>query len=86
MKPKRNFGLGTDGGPGAWEVALRYSTLDLNYGWWPRGGKQESITGALNWHLNPNAKVKFEYVRADVSHDLYGGNADIFQTRIQFAF
>jgi phosphate-selective porin OprO/OprP len=86
IKPKNNFGFGEDGGSGAWELALRYSTLDLNDGNFLRGGEEDNITAAVNWYLNPNAKVKFEYVRADIDHDLYAGDLDIFQTRFQFSF
>lgn len=86
VKPNRNFGFGEKGGPGAWELALRYSTLDLNDGNFLRGGEEENITAAVNWYLNANTKVKFEYVRADIDHDLYSGDLDVFHTRFQFAF
>jgi phosphate-selective porin OprO and OprP len=48
-------------GRGAWEVAVRYSYLNLNDG--PiDGGVMQGWTVGLNWYLNTNAKVQFEYV------------------------
>ena len=45
---------------GAWQVAARYSYLDLNDG--PiRGGQLNDVTLGLNWFLNPNAKVQWNY-------------------------
>lgn len=53
---------------GAWEIAARYSTLDLNFhegalgsaaiaGDTVRGGEQTIITAGLNWY--PNATIRF---------------------------
>ncbi|MCZ7649146.1 MAG: porin [Planctomycetota bacterium] len=77
VKPKRNFWAGNDEiGLGAWELALRYTWIDLdsdgpddNGGTETsriRGGKLQNITAAANWYLNPNAKVMFNYVFTDV--------------------
>lgn len=46
VKPKRNLLQG--GGCGAWELALRYSYLDLNDGL-VLGGKLSDVTVGLNW-------------------------------------
>jgi phosphate-selective porin OprO/OprP len=79
VKPKTNFGKG---GTGAWEVALRYSGLDLNDA--PiQGGELEDITFGLNWYLNPNVRAMFNYVLADLDTV---GNADIVQLRFQIDF
>lgn len=59
------------GNYGAWELALRYSDLDLNYQ--PgaagtampaasvRGGEQKIATGSVNCYLNSIARVTLEY-------------------------
>jgi phosphate-selective porin OprO/OprP len=48
-------------GLGAWEVAARYSYLNLNDG--PiQGGVLQGLTLGLNWYLASNLKVQFEYL------------------------
>jgi phosphate-selective porin OprO/OprP len=64
------------GGMGAWELALRYSHMDLNYrqgfaGLAPfsdsvRGGEQSIWTLGLNWYMNPNVRLLFNYLRVDI--------------------
>lgn len=96
--PARNFAF-HDGarGWGAWEVALRYSSLDLDGGGSLlaqalggirpiRGGRGDNITLGLNWYLNPNARVMLNYVIADLDSHVYDGNLNILQTRFQLAF
>ncbi len=81
IKPKRNFNS-SQGGMGAWEVGLRYSSLDLNHG--PvSGGRLNDFTFGLNWYLNPNARVMWNYIHAN--RDSIGA-ADIFQMRLQLNF
>ena len=61
-KTKSNF---LENGRGAWEIAARYSTIDLNdvgLG----GGEQDSLTLAVNWYLNNFTRVMLNWVRADV--------------------
>jgi len=84
VKPKRNFSL-KEGGWGAWEAMLRYSTIDLDSGI-IRGGEETNWTAGVNWYLNPNMRIMFNYVRADIDHDLYVGDLDILQTRFQVDF
>jgi phosphate-selective porin OprO/OprP len=83
-RPRVNKSL-REGGPGAWEVAARFSSIDLDDGS-IRGGTQDDVTLGLNWYLNPNTKLMFNYIRALVDHDLYDGNLDIFQMRAQVDF
>ena len=75
VKPKHNFSI-KNGGFGAWQVAARYSHLDLNDGD-IQGGKEDNITFGLNWHLNPNTRVMFNYVIADVNRQLSGADRDL---------
>ena len=67
VKPFENFFLvnrctgGTGGGWGAWQIAARYSYADLSDGG-VNGGVGNSITLAMNWHWNPNARLQFNYI------------------------
>jgi phosphate-selective porin OprO/OprP len=80
VKPNQNFSNG--GGPGAWEIALRYSELDLNDSN-IAGGRLNNVTTGLNWQLNPNTRIMWDYVHAD-KNDV--GNADMLMMRLQVDF
>jgi len=80
VKPKENFGF--KGGPGAWEVATRYSKLDLDDSG-ISGGKLENVAAGLNWHLNPNTRIMWDYVHSD-KDDV--GEADMLLMRLQIDF
>lgn len=85
IKPKKNFGFKEGDGWGAWELATRYSSVDLEDG--PvRAGKQRSITGGINWYLNPNVTASFNYIHNWVENDLVDSTFDVFQTRVRFDF
>jgi phosphate-selective porin OprO/OprP len=90
IKPKNDFHP-LKGTWGAWEVAARLSYLDLNHGGDIKGGQETNLTLGLNWYLNPNIRLMFNYIRAHVEDrktypPVDKGNANIFQTRLQFAF
>ena len=51
-------------GCGAWQVAARYSYLNLNSKG-IQGGRVNDMTLGLNWFLNPNMKAQFNYFLAD---------------------
>ena len=84
ITPKSNVG---EGGIGAWELGLRYSTLDLS----DRnidGGQADSMTLGLNWYATPTLRFSANYV--DVLN-VNGGNYNnqqphLFQVRSQWAF
>ncbi len=80
VKPKKNYAF--EGGLGAWEVALRYSSIDLDDSS-VDGGDLDNITAGLNWHLNPNTRIMWNYVSVDKNGV---GNADIFLMRFQIDF
>jgi phosphate-selective porin OprO/OprP len=81
VKPKENYSRAS-GGSGAWEAKARYSGLDLDDSN-ITGGELDNITVGMNWYLNPNTKVMWDYVHAD-KDDI--GQADMFMMRLQFDF
>lgn len=73
-------------GIGAWELAARWSTLNLTSAG-IGGGRLDDITLGINWYLNPFAKVQINYIRP-ILDDATSGNssADIAAFRFQFEF
>jgi phosphate-selective porin OprO/OprP len=83
--PKRNFFDG-EGGWGAWQIAYRVDHTDLNSGTIV-GGAMTSHTIGINWHWNPNTRVLFNFILADVDCGPLGaGHLQVFETRFQFDF
>lgn len=71
VKPFEDFfWVNTNGGrmcgSGAWEVAARYSYIDLNDGS-IRGGIMQNATAGVNWYCNPYCKVVFNYIHSFVT-------------------
>lgn len=66
-----DFPTGTFGGVipatdcGAWEIAARYSAVNLidNQVY---GGRENNVTVGLNWFVNDCIQIKFNYVRANI--------------------
>jgi phosphate-selective porin OprO/OprP len=58
-------------GKGAWQVGIRYAQLDLSDEGID-GGIVQDVTLGLNWFLNPNMKVQWNYVYMDRDAP-YGG-------------
>ena len=85
---------------GAWEVALRYSTLDLNdfdelgSSLKDNGGESDAWTLALNWYINNNFLIKANYIHTEYDDaatgkkgELKGGDTiDAVGMRFQFLF
>ncbi|HTT99431.1 MAG TPA: porin [Rhizomicrobium sp.] len=75
-KPSAPFSL-KNGDWGAWEVAARYSDLNLNDNAGVlgqntpvgglRGGDQRILTGALNWYPNSNLKIELQVQNVEIS-------------------
>ena len=79
QKPKDNFGA--EGG-GAWEIAVRYSTIDLTDAG-ITGGELDDVTLGVNWYLNPATRLMMNWVHADKDGV---GEADFFLVRWQVDF
>ena len=82
VKPNNNL---FQGGWGAWEVALRYSHLDLDDGN-IKGGKLDNITAGLNWYWNPNMRMMFNFINADLDRDSADADTQAFMIRTQIDF
>jgi phosphate-selective porin OprO and OprP len=81
--PASPFGKG---GSGAWEVAGRYSFLDLNDDD-VFGGRIQDLTFGVNWYLNRFTRWEFNYIHPILDRPV--GNethADVFGTRVQLDF
>ena len=84
VRPLCNFTWGSGGG--AWELAARYSYLTLN-DHNIHGGRLVDLTLGVNWYLNPNLRIMWNYVWADASHRFRDGvESNAFQWRVQLAF
>jgi len=92
VKPLENFFRvrAEDGnvytGKGAWEVAYRYSTVDLTDA--VVAGDVENHTFGVNWYLTPYTRVMVNYINSQTSdHAVAGvGEVDILMTRFQIDF
>lgn len=97
VKPAHPFSL-DGGGWGAWEIAGRFSTVDLNdkltTATGIAGGRQTVYTLALNWYVNGNVRFMLDYLHGNVSKQTLppaafantGANFDAVAMRTQFAF
>lgn len=70
------------GGPGAWDVVLRYSVLDLNDGL-VQGGKFWRLTPGVNWYLSENVRFELNYGYGVLDRFNKKGATQFFQSRIQ---
>ncbi len=76
-------------GKGAWELAYRYSYLDLDH---PSagifGGWDSSHTLGVNWYLNPYTRLMFNYIHSDLGSLDQQANTflDVFALRAQIDF
>jgi len=81
--PDRPAG-GGEGGRGAWQVAARVSSLDFEE---PgvSTGKLDGATLGLNWHLNSNMRIMFNYGISNVDDDAVpvDDSSSAFMIRLQ---
>jgi phosphate-selective porin OprO/OprP len=70
VRPFEDFFLvhtttGLERGLGAWEVAVRFSHIDLDdSGGDVSGGQMDNLTFGINWYCNPYCKVVFNYIHS----------------------
>jgi len=94
--PDHPFSL-EGGGWGAWEIAGRVSTIDLNdqlgMATGIAGGRQTVYTAALNWYVNRNVRFLFDYLHGNVAKQISptnigdaGAKFDAFAMRTQVTF
>jgi len=89
-KPNQNFFDGTGTSWGAWEIAFRYDYVDLSDSGL-QGGRQACYTFGLNWYWNPNTRVMFNVIWADIQEGsvvegIPNGELVAFSTRFAFDF
>ena len=73
------------GGFGAFEVAARYSTIDLDDGL-VNGGTENNLTIGVNWYLNPQVRFMANYIHVDTNSNAGNDNPDVIQFRGQLDF
>jgi phosphate-selective porin OprO/OprP len=72
-------------GPGAWELAVRFSHLDTSNKA-VRAGVINSVTLGVNWYLNTNAKIQCNYDYAQIGNKSNGGQGHVHSLGIRSAF
>jgi phosphate-selective porin OprO/OprP len=74
-------------GRGAWELLYRYSIVDLDDAG-INGGILTEHTLGLNWHINQNLKLQWNYLHAnrDVVAPAHSGDVDGFGMRVHLMF
>lgn len=81
--PHHNFGAGHWG---AWELAARWSWIDLNDAN-IQGGELTDLTFGVNWYLNRYFKTQFNYIHAFLNSPGMGDSGtDIVAVRAQIDF
>ncbi len=92
IKPFENFFRVRDqngcvqNGIGAWELAYRYSYVDLDDGI-VTGGQGRNHTFGVNWYLNPYTRMMFNYIHSTADQGAANdGIMNIVQMRAQMVF
>ena len=81
VKPNKNMKEGE--GLGAFEIAARYSSMDLSEA---HAGTLNDITVGLNWYLNPCTRLMFNYVMGTLDNHGVETSENTFQCRMQIDF
>lgn len=87
IKPTNPFN--SKGGTGAWELALRYSNLDLNNSSAGiTGGEMNNLTAGVNWYVNNYIRLMANYIMVDTDQSATTADDDpnIALLRAQLVF
>jgi phosphate-selective porin OprO/OprP len=91
VTPENPFDL-ESGKLGAWEIAVRYSQLDIDKDSFPffadpltSASQAKNFGAGLNWHLNKNVKFSFNYEHTKFE-DANIKTEKLFLTRFQISF
>lgn len=77
-------GVGNPRGIGAWEVAARYSYIHLD-SHDIEGNRMSAVTLGVNWYINPNTRMQWNYIRNMVQdRNLGSSHSDIFSMRLGY--
>ena len=71
------------GGPGAWELVLKYSYANLNSRA-VQGGRFARVTPMINWYLTDNMRLEIGYGYGVLNRFGTIGRTQFFQSRLQF--
>ena len=82
VDPKRSV---FEGGPGAWELVLRYTRSVFNDKT-VQGGTFGRFTSQVNWYLSQNLRLEFNYGYGRLNRFDLKGNTQFLQSRFQFYF
>lgn len=92
VKPRENFFRVRDWkdcirtGKGAWQLAYRYSYIDLDDGT-VAGGRAGNHTFGANWYLSPHARLMFNYIYCSTERaGIDGGELSALQMRAHVDF
>lgn len=81
--PKKNFKFRKGSGPGAWEIASRFTRTDgTDAG--ISGGTFSRFSLGVNWFPNAHFRYTIDYGRGKLVKDGITGNTNMWQFRMQF--
>ncbi|TKB56141.1 OprO/OprP family phosphate-selective porin [Ferrimonas aestuarii] len=90
MKSPRPGQAISEGGWGAWEVAVRYEQANFLEDHMKYGGDLTTLVFGVNWYMENNLKMQLNYIDAEADNkvkDEYSTqDTNILQARLQFAF
>lgn len=86
VKPKWNFNP-SEGNWGAWQVAARWSDINLNDSV-IKGGDMKDVTLGLRWIPHPNLSFMLNYIKVNSDNKavVHNDDPDVWMLRAQFDF
>lgn len=79
VRPNRTV---IQGGPGAWEIVLKYSYANLDNRS-VQGGRLSRVTPMLNWYMTDNLRLEFAYGFSALDRFGLVGHTQFYQARMQ---